>query len=94
MQSEMFPLLIAQAIIQRKCHISIAARVYEALSTLSERDAEVLWLRMQGKSYGDIGCHMEMNKGMAWKIIHGPVKRSIYSVIERSTQLRETVAVS
>jgi hypothetical protein len=94
MDTNVFPMLVAKAILYQHCHTSVAARVFEALCELPERESTVLWLRMQGRSYSDIGALLEMNKGMVWKIIHGPVRRSVYSIIERSTAIPVTAGVS
>ena len=82
-----FPLLAAKAMLQQGCHASVAIRVYHALSEISERQSRVLWLRLQGRSYSDISDELGINKGFAWKIIHGRIRQSIYSVIERSTAI-------
>ena len=89
-----FPFLIANTILHAGCHQSVAEKVYHALCELPERDCIVLWMRLQGRSYSDIGALTELNKGSVWKIINGPVKRSIYSVIERSTMIPATAMVS
>ncbi len=90
----LFPFLVANAIGKVGCHQSVAERVYLALCDLPEEDSKVLWFRLQGESYGRIAKIMDMNKGMVWKIINGPIKRSIYSVIEKSTLIPETAMVS
>jgi hypothetical protein len=87
MSSEMFPILIAQRMIQAGCHISVAQRVRLALEDRTDAENMIFWLRMQGRSYGDIGELMEMNKGLVWRIVHGSLKRCVYSVLESATAL-------
>lgn len=90
MEPKTFPYLIATTILHAGCHQSVASKVYDALCCLPEKDCIVMWLRIQGRSYGDIGELMDMNKGMVWKIVHGPVRRSVYSIIEHSTAIPVT----
>ena len=82
-----FPFLVAKHILHAGCHQSVAEKVYSSLCELPEKDSIVLWMRLQGRSYSDIAELVEINKGSVWRIINGPVKRCIYSVIERSTQI-------
>lgn len=89
-----FPFLVASHIRGAGCHHSVAEKIQLALQTLPEQDSIVLWMRLQGRSYQDIGEVMGMNKGNIWKIIHGPIRRSIYSVIERSTAIPATAMLS
>ena len=89
-----FPFLVADAIRAAGCHQSVAEKIQLALEELPPDDSLVLWLRLQGRSYGDIGETLNMNKGQAWNIIHHRIKRSVYSIIEHSTAIPVTAMVS
>jgi hypothetical protein len=82
-----FPLLIANTILHAGCHQSVAERVYDALCDMPQDDCMVLWLRIQGRSYRDIAQLLDINKDKAWRIVHGPIKRSVYSIFEHSTHI-------
>lgn len=90
----LFPALVANAIAEAGCHASVAEKVYLALCELPSNDSMILWLRLQGRSYGDIGETLDMNKGRVWKIVHGSIKRSVYSIIEHSTAIPVTAMLS
>lgn len=91
---KLFPAMIANKIQEAGCHASVAENVYHALCELPDNDCIILWLRLQGRSYGDIGETMEMNKGRVWKIIHGSIRKSVYSIIEHSTAIPATAMLS
>ncbi len=88
------PFLIVHSMLDQGCHQSVAERVFLLLQERSERQNEVLWLKMQGYGYQEIAAMIGINRGRAWHIINDTMRRSIYSVIERSTVLPATEAVS
>ena len=78
-------ILIAYEILSKGCYLSTAENVKNAMEILTDRDNQILWLRIQGRSYGEIGSALRMNKGLVCKIVNTRIRRSIYSVIERAT---------
>ena len=89
-----FPWLVATNMIQRGCQLSVAERVIVALSMRPPAEAAVLWLRMRGDTYREIGWFLGISKDTAWRIIEGPIRQSVYSIIERATLVPETAMVS
>ena len=79
-----FPLLVEREMLRRGCRLTVAEMVQRAIVDRSAKEAEALWLRIQGQSYDEIAETMGIHKATAWRIINGPVKHTIYSLIERS----------
>lgn len=85
--ANLFPFLVASAIRQAGCHRSVAEKIQLALEELPQDDSIVLWLRLQGRSYRDIGETLGFSRMKAYRVIHNDLRNSIYSVIERSTSI-------
>ena len=89
-----FPGLIAFHMVASGCHISVAEHVLRVLADKPEKHSAVLWMRMQGYNYSEIGNALNMGRGNVYNMINGPIRRTVYSIIERSTMLAETRAVN
>lgn len=90
----LFPYLVADAIRQAGCHQSVAEKIQMALEELPPDDSIVLWLRLQGRSYRDIGETLGFSRMKAFRVIHNDLRNSIYSVIEHSTAIPVTAMLS
>ena len=83
-KANLIPLLIARSMIEARCHYSIAERVMNATRSLPEQDGMILWLRMNGHSYKDIGEMLNVNQGSVWRVVNTRIKNQIYSILESS----------
>lgn len=80
-----FPILVAQTMARNGVRYSIAHRVQEALEARTDTENMVFWLRLQGRNYADIADELRISKSMVWRMIHGPIRNAVYSVLEAGT---------
>jgi len=66
------------------CRTTVASQVHDAILSMSPRNQMMLWFRMMGMSYRQIGIVAHCNKGTAWRVVHGPVKCAVYSILEKA----------
>lgn len=79
------PILIHNDMLHRGCQFSIAQKVQNTLSEQSQDAQLVFWLRMQGRSYRDIGGVMGCSHAKPFRIVHNVLRQSVYSILERAT---------
>lgn len=83
------PILVAHEMIHQGCRITVAEQVMKTMEARPDDDSIVLWLRLQGKSYREIGDLMGCSQTRIWRIVQNSLRNCIYSIIEHSTMCVE-----